>query len=132
MNSFRVLHTIFRDTYRTWVHPGQKNVTMTISTLAIYGVITLGGRQGRIMGFTATFTLLYLVSLYKKLGLLYDYSSQLEKASMYHFRSKWMRKYLRGIQVFRVDVGEYYFVDQMSVLVILDTIINGTITLLLG
>lgn len=132
LNSFRVLHTIFMDTYRTWVHPAQKSITMGISTLAIYGVMKLGGRQGRIMGFAATFALLYLASLYRKLGLMYEHSVKLRQTCMYNGNSKWMQKYMRGVQVFRVDVGEYYFVHKTTVITILYTILNGTITLLLA
>ncbi|CAL8073164.1 unnamed protein product [Orchesella dallaii] len=133
INSFRILHNVFQHTYRMWFQPSQKANTMAISSLAIYGVIKLEGRQARIMGFAATFSILYLASLYRKLGLLYETSMKLRQEwQTSPSSSKWMRKFIHSIPDFRVDVADFYFIRKTTVVNVIYTVLNGTITLLLA
>lgn len=106
---------------------------MTIGVLSIYGAIKVEGIQKRILALAAVGTISYLTTVYRNLGLLYEYSTQLkEEARISSGHCKWMQKYIQSVQTFRVDVGEYYFVQKDTFLTIWDTILNGIITLLLS
>lgn len=132
-NALRVLHTVFKDTYRLWFQPTQKGNTMCIAVLALFGVVRLEGRQSRIMGLAATFSILYLASLYRKLGLVFDASVKLRDAWLYSPASSvWMRKFIKSVRDFRVDVANFYFIHRTTVVSVLYTILNGWVTVLLA
>lgn len=139
-NEFRVLHTVFTETYRIWVQPAQKAVTIAIASFALYGVIKLDGRQPLIMGFAPGFAILYLTAVYRKLGLFYEASIKLRGAWLANVktgnanykRGKWMEKYIISVQCFKVDTGQFYFAQKTTVATILYSILNMTITMLLG
>lgn len=129
-----------------WVEPVQKLISMGIVTLALYGVIKLEGRQAKIMAFAVVAAGGYLATVYRKLGTFYETSVELKTTLLYYrFHNsisegkpngynvtKWVHKYVCSVQVFRMDVGAYYYVQKNTVLAILDTILNATITLLLS
>ncbi|CAL8073168.1 unnamed protein product [Orchesella dallaii] len=116
-----------------WWQPSQKATTICIAILALFGMMKLEGRQGRIMGFASSFCILYLASFYRKLGLLYETSTKMRQAWLASPSStKWMRKLISSVQDFRVDVADFYFVRKTTVISVLYTILNGTITLLLA
>lgn len=134
LNAFRVLHnSLYKYAYRGWYEPMQKGNAMSVAILALYGVIKLEGRQARIMGFAATFSITYLAFLYRKLGLMYDASVKLRRAWLHAPQTpKWMRKWIKAVPDFRVDVGNFYFVQKTTVVNVLDCIFTTTISFLLA
>lgn len=85
------------------------------------------------MGLALLFSVLYLASLYRKLGLLYESSVKLRRDILdAPDTSKWLRKWIKGMRDFRVDVGYFYFVNKTTVVTVLYTVLNGAITISLA
>lgn len=106
---------------------------MSIAIFALFGVVRLEGRQSRIMGFAAMFCILYLASLYRKLGLIFDASVRLRDAWLNSPGSTlWMRKFIRSVRDFRLDVGIFYYIHRTTVVSVVYTILNGWVTVLLA
>lgn len=132
LKSFRVLHTVFKDAYRMWYQPAHKWFGICLCVVGLFGFVKLDGRQSRTMGLAATICILYLATTYRKLGLIFDVSVKLRNAWLYTPRSSlWMRKYIRSVRDFRVDVSCFYFVHRTTVVTVLYTILNSWITVLL-
>lgn len=85
------------------------------------------------MIFSSTIAILYLTALYRKLGLLYDASVKLRMTKLHSpVETKWMKKWIKSVSDFRVDVASYYFIRKTTVASVLYSILNGAVTLLVA
>ncbi len=126
-----VLHRLWQHSHQNWFCPSHKFVAISVGTLASYGVIKLHGPRSMVMGCMTALSLMYLWTLFKKFGQLYELSEQVRDNWMNSSSStKWMKRYIRSVPIFRVDVGTFYFVKKTTVVAIMYTVLNNTVTLL--
>ncbi|CAL8073158.1 unnamed protein product [Orchesella dallaii] len=131
IRSLHMLHRLWQHAHQSWFCPSHKAVTISIGTLASYGVIKLRGPRSLVMGCMATLSLLYLWTLFRKFGQLHELSDQmLENWKHSTSTTKWMRKFVHSVPVLRVDIGSFYHVEKTTVITVLWTVLNNTITLL--
>lgn len=131
LRSLHVLHRFWQYTHQGWFCPSHKAIAISVGTLASYGVIKLHGPRSVVMGCMAIFSLLYLWTLLRKFGKLYEVSARTLRNWKHDPKtSRWMKRYINSVPVFRIDIGSFYFVTRTTVFLALWTVLNNTITLL--
>lgn len=132
VRSLQVLHRLWQHSHQAWFCPSHKFVAISVGTLSSYGVIKLSGPRSIVMGFTAALSLLYLSTLFYKFGKLHELSGQvLENWRHSPTSTRWMRKYVRSVPTFKVDIGSFYYVQKTTVIMVMWTVLNNTVNLLL-
>lgn len=132
IRNLQLLHRLWQHAHEGWFCPSHKFVAVCVATLGSYGVIKLTGPARNSMGGMATITLIYIWTLFSKFGQLNDISRDMLWNWKKHTKStKWMRKFVSSVPIFRVHVGSFYPVERMTVFTALLTVLNNTITILL-
>ncbi|CAL8116744.1 unnamed protein product [Orchesella dallaii] len=130
LRSIQMLHRIWQLNFQHWFCPSHKATTIIVATLSLYGVIKLSGPRAIIMGFVALLCLMYLSTLFYKFGQFHEMSKKtLENWRNLPKTGKWMKKFLKSVPVFSIGIGNFYFVKKTTVVIILDGVLNNTITL---
>ncbi|CAL8070333.1 unnamed protein product [Orchesella dallaii] len=130
LRSMQVLHRYWEDSFQYFLCPAQKATICTICTLGLYGLVKLTGPRSIIMGCVALLAMLYIITMFYKFGLVHEFSGiTLENWSHSPSSTKWMRKVLKSIPSLGVYIGNFYIMEKTSIAVVLDKILNSTITL---
>lgn len=136
---YQVLHRLFHHCFQGYFLPTHKAQVMCIATCATFGVVRMTGPRVIVMGFVALISILYMSTIFRKMGLLYEESTQLKQMWLSRTRgmdrsqnSKYMRRLVQSQQEFRIDVGTYYFVKRSTVVTLIHSIIIFTVNLLVA
>lgn len=132
LRSLHVLHRLWQQGHQTWFCPSHKFVTISVGTLATYGFIKLSGPRSLVMGVMSMFALLYLWTLLRKFSQLVQISEDVTRNWIHSANcSRWLKRYLRSIPPFRVDMGNFYYVRKTTVVLTLYVVLDNTVNLLL-
>lgn len=132
LRSLQNLHRLWQLNFQYWFCPSHKAATICIATSALYGVVKLSGPRSIVMGFVAALCLLYLSTLFYKFGKFNDVIQKtLENWKNSTKTSKYMKKFIKSVPVLSINVGNFYHVKKTTVIMVLYTVLNNTITLFL-
>lgn len=132
LRSLQNLHRLWQLNFQNWFCPSHKAVTISIATSALYGVVKLSGPRSIVMGFVAALCLMYLSTLFYKFGMFNDVvESTLENRKNSTKTSKYMKKFIKSVPVLCINIGNFYRVKKTTVIMVLYTVLNNTITLFL-
>ena len=132
LRSLQVLHKFWQIWNETFLIPYTKLAAVIVAVAGTYGMIRLDLSRSRAMAGSAAFCLLYLYTLYHRYGILNELSEEtLRKWKTSSKTPKHVKKTFDSIPEFKIWVGNYYYVSKTTVLSIMETVIDNTITLLM-
>lgn len=125
-----MLHRIWQINFQHWFCPTHKAAAVCIATSALYGVIKLSGPRSVVMGFVAVLALLYLSTLFYKFGKFNEiFGKTLENWKNSTDTTKYMKKFIKSVPVLSIQIGEFYSIKRTTVIMVMYTVLNNTITL---